>query len=378
VKVTYVTNYDVFDLQNWSGTGFYISKSLINAGVNLDYIDKLDSEISFISKCKRRLYSQVGKKFDVYREPSILKNYAQQIERRLTKNTDILFSPGTLPLAYVDSKLPKVIYTDATFASMVNFYDEFTNFADETIRHANLVEQRALQKAQLVIYSSEWAANSAINDYCIDPAKILVVPFGANFVSDFTNANIGEIIKKRNESQCFNFLFAGVDWNRKGGDKAVLIIEKLREYGLNVELHILGISDLPMTPIPCWVKNHGYINKANSEGLDKIKELFASAHFFLLPTVADCTPVVFSEANSFGVPCITTNVGGISTIIEDGINGKTFDLKCEVEVYATYLHAILTNKRVYEELAHSSYATYTNKLNWKETGRIISKALAEL
>ncbi|MCF8342705.1 MAG: glycosyltransferase family 4 protein [Chitinophagaceae bacterium] len=378
MNVTYVTSYDISDLQNWSGTGFYISKSLIEAGVSVEYIDKLENIISNVSKFKRLAYSHFGKKFDVFREPSILKNYARQVESRIKSDANILFSPGTLPLAYVDSKLSKVVYADATFASMVDFYDEFTNLSLETIRHGNLIEQISLESAKMIIYSSDWAAKSAITDYHIDAAKIRVIPFGANFVSNLTYSNIEAIVKRRTRSLCFNFLFAGVDWRRKGGDKAVLIVEKLRELGLNARLHVLGINHVPLLNIPDWITNYGYLNKSNSEGLSKIKELFENAHFFLLPTIADCTPIVFSEANSFAVPCISTDVGGITSLIEGDINGKIFDLDSSPSEYAEYLYAVLTNNKSYSELALSSYNSYLNKLNWTTSGKKIAEALSEI
>ena len=63
---------------------------------------------------------------------------------------------------------------------MLNFYPEFSNLCNETIRNGNGMEQAALSNCELAIYSSEWAAASAINNYQVDREKIKVVPYGAN------------------------------------------------------------------------------------------------------------------------------------------------------------------------------------------------------
>jgi glycosyltransferase involved in cell wall biosynthesis len=47
---------------------------------------------------------------------------------------------------------------------------------------------------------------------------------------------------------------------------------------------------------------------------------------FVLPTQADCVPVVLTEASAYGLPILSTAVGGVSTIGEDKVNGRVFPL----------------------------------------------------
>ena len=186
MRLTYVTSYDAMDVTSFSGVSHYLTRALIENGCEIDYIGNLVAPHSYFLKLKRRIYTRLGKKFEFDREPIILKNYAKQIEKKLKPNTNIIFSPGTLPVAFLKNRLPKVIYADATFAAMVNFYEEFSNLSKETIRHGNRVEKKSLENASLILYSSDWAAKSAIEDYQISPEKIRVVPFGANFDSKLT------------------------------------------------------------------------------------------------------------------------------------------------------------------------------------------------
>ena len=50
-------------------------------------------------------------------------------------------------------------------------------------------------------------------------------------------------------------------------------------------------------------------------------ELYMGSDIFLLPTYAEALPIALLEAMSYGLPVITTPVGAIPEVIEDGVNG---------------------------------------------------------
>ena len=57
---------------------------------------------------------------------------------------------------------------------------------------------------------------------------------------------------------------------------------------------------------------------------DTLYRAFAESHFLVLPTQADCTPLVIAEANAFGVPCLVSVLGGLPTLVQDGQNGRLY------------------------------------------------------
>ena len=378
MKITYVTNYDAKNVHNWSGLGYYIWKALENQNNEIEFVSNLKEQSSFIVKFKAQLYKRFNSKgFAPNRELSVALNYAKQIKSRLNLNTDIIFSPSTLQIALLKTSKPKVIYTDATFAGLIGFYEGFDNLCEETIRHGNFIEQQALNSSKLIIYSSEWAAKTAIENYKVDSSKIKVVPYGINFETKRSLNDIKRLLSLRSKDVC-NLLFVGVDWKRKGGDMAIKIAELLNNLGVPTILHIVGIKSIPIKEIPKFVINHGFISKATEEGQGKLNYIFSNAHFFLLPTIADCTPVVFSEANSFGLPGLSNNVGGIPTIIKNDINGKRFDLNSSALEWSNFISNYYLNSKRYEELCFSSFGEYENRLNWDVAGKSIMKYLREI
>ena len=377
MKISYITNYDSQDIHSWSGTGYKIAQSLQQQNNEIDFISNLKYKANLSIVLKYGFNKIFKNSYDRFREPYVVKQYAKQILERLKPDADVLFSPGTLPISLLDSKKPKVFYTDATFVGMLDFYPAFTGLSRESIRIGNYLDQCALDSSTLAIFSSEWAAQTAIDFYSADPKKIQVIPFGANLSSKKSFQEIQHIISKRSKIEC-NILFMAVQWNRKGGELALNIVRKLNILGLKTNLHIVGFKKLPIEKIPEYVINHGYISKSTKEGLDKIENLLSKCHFLLLPTQADCTPIVYSEANSFGLPCISTNVGGIPTIIKDEINGKLFSLNDNLDVYAAYIYAVFCNEKRYTDLCKSSFNEFQTRLNWDVAGSSIMKLLNQI
>ncbi|MBK9249842.1 MAG: glycosyltransferase family 4 protein [Ignavibacteria bacterium] len=202
-----------------------------------------------------------------------------------------------------------------------------------------------------------------------------VVSFGANIDTARTQEDIDTLISNRNNP--LKLLFVGVDWLRKGGAKALEVTTILNERGIETELHIVGSSP-PIDRLPTYVHLHGFLKKTDPIEAKKITSLFEQSHFLILPSSADCTPIVFSEANSFGVPCISTDVGGITSVIKNNINGYAFDLDASAEKYADYIQEKSKDERVYRSLAQSSFLEYKNRLNWETAGIIMMKIFENL
>lgn len=370
MKIAFVTTYDAEDIGSWSGTAYYMAKSLIEAGVEVEFIGDLKNkpEKSLKSRLRNLLYSRIlSKKYGKYQsqyEPQNLKFIARQVEERLkNSDVDIVFSPGAIPLAYLETKKPIVLWSDATFAVMQNYYSCFTGLNKRTIKNCHLYEKNVMKRAGLVIFSSEWAANSAIKDYSADPVKVKVMPYGANIECTRTVNDIIEINRKKSRDIC-KLLFIGQEWERKGGDAAVKIALELNKLGIKTELTILGCTPPASLYLPDFIHVLGFIDKSKSEGENLINNLYSESHFFVLPTIAECTPIVFSEANSFGLPVITTSTGGISSLIRNDINGRMFGTEINIPYCAAYMSEIFNNLERYNEYSLSSFDEYLSRLNW--------------
>lgn len=391
MNIACVTNYDATTANAYGVRSYYMLQALSKEVESIEYIDtskniKKYSFISLMISAKYRLYYKFLKKIYVHgRDALVLKEYANQIAKKLsTTNTNIVFSPlspASQPIAYLECKQPIVIWTDTTFAGVMNFYPGYnhSDMCKETIKDAIANERSALERCSLAIYSSEWAAKKAIEYYQISPSKVKVVPYGANLICNRDFNDIKNIVESRQANRC-KLLFLGEDWYRKGGDIALQIAEELNKSGLNAELNVVGCipPDEINNALPSFVRCFGYINKSTQEGAEKINKLLCESHFLILPTRADCTPNVIPEANSFGIPCITTDVGGIPTIIKNNVNGQTFSKEASVKEYCKYIFELFSNYNQYKSLSLSAFNEYQNRLNWRINTQNVKNLMMKL
>ena len=153
--------------------------------------------------------------------------------------------------------------------------------------------------------------------------------------------------------------------------------KQLNKAGLNTKLTIVGCQPDAENSLPSFVNSLGFISKSTETGSAQIAKLLAEAHFLILPSRADCTPMVFAEANSFGLPCLTTNVGGIPTVIKDERNGKVFSSDASVTEYCEYILGLFANYSQYKKLAESSFQEYQSRLNWSVAVQTVKQLLME-
>lgn len=369
VRIAYVTTGEFPDSDAWSGTIQHIHDALLAAGAELFPIHSLKKHRTFLQKLKKSGYQLTGKRYQPTRDPNVLAHYAQQVARLLdTIPHDVVLSPGGTPIAYLESQAPIVCYTDATYAGVVDYYKHYSNLCQETLDHGHGMENRMLQNASLVIYASDWAADSALDHYNADPDKIKVVPFGANLATPPSSSDIDAAIEDKIFERC-NLLFVGVDWKRKGGDLAVAVTEALNLRGCHAHLHVVGC--IPEGDVPDCVTVHGFLNKRNTKELLQLQQLFLSSHFFILPSQAECYGVVFAEASAYGLPSIALRTGGVPTVIQTGKNGWTLSVDDTVQEWCDILQPVFTNRQACKTIARESRLDYEQRLNWTVAGRTL-------
>lgn len=132
---------------------------------------------------------------------------------------------------------------------------------------------------------------------------------------------------KASEHKTFNLLFLGFIYQKKGiFDLIDVIIQNKERYRGRLKLYIGGtgqeyarlIDSINENDINDIVNLCGWVS-----GDDKIK-LLNIADAYILPSYAEGVPISILEAMSYGLPILSTPVGGIPEIVENGVNGFLF------------------------------------------------------
>lgn len=248
---------------------------------------------------------------------------------------------------------PIILVTDATPKYL---RENYTNFpiAD----NAEQIEAQALARTNRILYSSQFMADLAREEFSFLADRPLDVgPFGIN-VDELPQA-----VAKKAPLTPLRLLFIGKDWERKGGNIALRALDVLLSRGIDAHMSTIGGID-EGAKAHSNVSVLGYLDKTRANESKHFDAALREAHLLVLPTRADCTPMVVAEANSFGCPVAITDVGGVGSLVESGVNGQMLDYDATPEEWADAIMALTVENNSYADMSASSYDYAMAHLSW--------------
>ena len=120
-------------------------------------------------------------------------------------------------------------------------------------------------------------------------------------------------------------------------------------------------------------KNSTLTGALNQDG---VREQFAQADIFVLPSLAEGIPVVLMEAMSSGVPCVTTPVNGIPELIQHEKTGL-LAMPGDVDSVAEQLRRLIADPALRRSLALAArdkvLADFDLERNVAQLGRLFDQ-----
>ena len=310
-------------------------------------------------------------------EPRYLKALSADVESqlaRLDQRPDAVLSIHPDPIAWSSWEGPMIVTGDATFKVMVDYYDHFTRLSPDSYTNGMDMVERATSKTDLFAMSSEWATNSLLNDYRVEPQKAITIPYGANFVNDEHYDVTVERIHNRGLEQ-IKLLSVGVDWNRKGFNSAVAVAARLSDLGYDCTLDIFGASPHATTILPPNVHIHRFVDRGSPDSVSRLMNTWQNASMFLLPSSAECCAIVLAESCSFGVPSIATDVGGNATAIRHDRNGFLIDPSDFVSAAVYAIVSLVQDCNRYKQMSLDCLDEFHARLNWDKFAIALSERI---
>lgn len=299
---------------------------------------------------------------------------ARALERELARAAvDVLFAPvASVEIAFLRTALPIAYLSDSTSRLLSAYYPVVMAFPEQDKRDQEVCEQRAIGCASLLVYPTQWAAQSAIDDYGADPARVRLIPFGANMHCSASTAE--RLIAGRKPEASCNLLFVGKDWERKGGDIAIETLDALLARGIDVHL-TLCTEHSPGALGHARARLIGPLDPRDPRQRSELNQLFMQTDFLVVPSRAECFGVVYCEAAAYGVPALGTQTGGIPAIITNGVTGFTLPLEARGNAYAELIGDLLADPARYRAMATAARKGYEERLNWTVWGRTVATEL---
>ncbi len=259
-------------------------------------------------------------------------------------------SPLLDRLCALHPDLPLFHVTDTTPRFLTDVYG--WQLADA----AQTTEERVVRHAARTIYSSDVMAARAPSDLGTPDLAPLVLPFGVNLET------LPKSCPQKPSFETVNLLFVGLDWARKGGDIAVATLDALKARGQAAHLSVIGRCP-EAHAARSDVTYLGFLNKNRPGHLAKITAAYENAHLLLLPSRADCTPMVVGEALAHGTPVIASDTGGIRALIGDGA-GVVMPAFASPKQWADEVCALVTNVDRYVFTSDACFERAKTWLSW--------------
>jgi glycosyltransferase involved in cell wall biosynthesis len=393
VKLAVVAAGDPLDIGLWSGVPCFMTQALRTRFADLLVVRTPCAPWERPARgVARRL---TGNRMDIIWSRRLARRRARLLAGRLrAQGVSMVAAIGASPwTAFLAEYFPAIHVSDATAVQMRGYYPEFARLWPGMANSAMDLDRWAVQRSRACLFSSAWAAESAMRDYGAEAARVHVIPFGANvdwrgpFGADVDwRGPVGADVDRRGPvgadvdwrgpdaardgacaqaaGETCHLVFLGVDWVRKGGDIAVAAAMALRARGVRVQLDIIGAS--PSLPgCADFVRVHGFVSKTAPAGREMFNGIMARADFVIVPTRKECYGLFAAEASAFGVPVIATRTGGLPGVVQDGVNGHLLPLEAGPDEYADLIAELWADQPRYGALRASALGRFRTALNWE-------------
>jgi glycosyltransferase involved in cell wall biosynthesis len=200
-------------------------------------------------------------------------------------------------------RLPCVLSIDATVRQFTGLEyqaprDRFSPLQERILAR---LERRALSAAAAAVAWTEWNAAALRREYGISEAKLATVHPGLDaawWAEAASRRDVGE-------GGPLRVLFVGNDVERKG---LGTLIEAVSQAGVDASLDIVSGD-------PVEESEQVRVHRGIKAGTEELRDLFAAADVFALPTQADAVPWAVLEAMAAGLPVVATRVGAIEELL---------------------------------------------------------------
>ncbi|MCR4902017.1 MAG: glycosyltransferase family 4 protein [Butyrivibrio sp.] len=357
MRIVYLTQLPATDKKAWSGTISFIY-SIISKKYE---VIPIAIERSFTQKALEYILRKATG-YPRYESPLFLESKKRKIRKALqgysSKDT-VIFAPIGSNLIYsggIPEDFKVIFLSDATYHCLDNYY--FFDVPENQGKLKNKFEQAALNRADAIIYASNWAKNDAMEYYNIPSDKIHVLPFGANLPGY-------EYVPRSFDNKFhYKLILVGVDWKRKGVEIAIDAFRALKSMNDKYSFEFTVVGVCPENPsLYEDVRFVGRLDKNNPKDMDRLAELYKEHDIAILPTIAEAAGIVFAEAAMFGVPTFTHATGGTQTYVEDGVTGRCLPLGSTGKDFADAIMDMLIRGKL-PEYSVNARIKYERQLNY--------------
>ncbi|MEF2560059.1 MAG: glycosyltransferase family 4 protein [Eggerthellaceae bacterium] len=256
------------------------------------------------------------------------------------------------PLFLLSKLLRKKVVLHIHEGEFKEVFDKSSETEKKRIRKALALSDR------VVVLSSEWA-ECFENFFGIKDNVVVIpnaVPTGVGAIRDYEARNI---------------LFLGKLCDRKSPDVLLKAISQVRFPINDLVVHFVGNGDI--AKYEALAAEIGVSDRCCFHGWKKGKDLekiVLDCSIFCLPSKNEGMPMSLLEAMSRGLVPISTRVGGVPSVIKDGVNGCLIDVG-DVDGLSACLDSLLNDSELRKRLGRLARNTIVEDYSMENQKKLV-------
>ena len=236
---------------------------------------------------------------------------------------------------------------------------------EEEPEERSVGEERVIRTADAIVAFSQHESDAMVRFYDAAPDKIEVIPCGVD-VDLFRPVDRREARQKLGIGEDSVVLFVGRLEPLKGVDILLRAVAQLERASATRTVIVGGDqADAEMARLRALCGDLGIAERVSFQGRMAQQELplyYSAADVSVIPSYYESFGLVALESMACGTPVIASRVGGLPTIVKDGLNGYLVPWRCP-EPFADGLDVLLGNAAIRQAMSDASRQT-AESMSW--------------
>jgi glycosyltransferase involved in cell wall biosynthesis len=274
-----------------------------------------------------------------------LEAIADEVRSKCRADARLDFFHGFTPWILTKPQRPYVAWSDCTFRDYIDIFCHREQFRPEDIERIEQAEAAWLRDASRVLFTSDWAADRAVNQYALDANRVRSVGIFGQI----------EMSKRDAYAGGKEFAFVSTNFEAKGGQTVLLAFRELRKRHSDAYLIIVGDRP-PDMAAESGVSFAGFLRKEVPEEYQRLQQILGRVRAVVHPTKSDISPLLLVEAGYLGCPVISSRRFAIPELVDDERTGLLLDDSSQVRTVTSAMCWMLEHSDEYLQMRKAAWA----------------------
>jgi len=224
-----------------------------------------------------------------------------------------------------------------------------------------------VRRVRAFLPRTHWCARSLVNDFGVDPRRIVVAPGGID-LDRWTPAAPAP------GRELPVLLFVGNDFERKGGS----FLLDLFTSRLAGRARLRIVSNDPSLKGRQWPAGVEHLSGLGHADPQDLVDAYRTSDIFVFPTRKEHMGMVTTEACASGLPIVATDVGGVREAVNNGENGLLVPYHAGTEDWAAALTTLVDDPALRARMGAASRRLAEREFGFAALRRRVETAFSML